>query len=89
MAELERLHVLGQLPLQVLGRVRSTNAHEASLHGDSPGLLAKGSVLPIQLNGNLAHAPESRQAPGLGTELTLGVRPQAWRQTPSVASDPL
>ena len=81
LAGLERLDVVGQLPLQVLGRVRAADHDDAARADRSTGLLAKRAVLPIELNRN-AHPPSVGRA-------GRGDRPHAWGLTPSVGSDPV
>ena len=52
LAGLERLDVVGQLPLQVLGRVLAADHDDAALTAGGARLLAQGPVLPVELDRN-------------------------------------
>ena len=47
---LERLEVVGELALQVVGGVGAADQQAASLPRQEPGLLAEGPVLPVELD---------------------------------------
>ena len=56
---LERLDVVGELALQVLGGVGPADEQHRPVPDDESGLLAEGPVLPVELDlgRGLGHAP--------------------------------
>ncbi len=56
---LERLGVVGELALQVLGGVRPADDQSCALPRQIAGLLPQGAVLPVELNRrrDLGHGP--------------------------------